>query len=98
MIELTGKEKRALRAQGSLLKPVAYLGKEGFGEAQVSFIYETFNTRELVKIKVNNNHPNEKGDILEEIKVKMPDVTTVQVIGNNLLLYRPFPEDSEKEN
>lgn len=90
---LGGKEKRSLRARGSLLKPVVIIGKEGFADNNIAFIYDAFNTRELIKIKILENSPQDKGKLAALIKEKMPDTELVQVIGNKLLLYRPFPEE-----
>ena len=94
-MELTGKEKRVLRARGSLQKPIVYLGKEGFSAKHVSFISDAFNTSELIKIKIHNTHPLDKETIVQEISDKLEDVSVVQIIGNNILLFRPFPDDKE---
>lgn len=90
---LTGKQKRALRAEGSLMKPVVQIGKEGFADNNVQFIYDAFNTRELVKIKLLESVAQTKEEIAGMIVEKMPDTQVVQIIGNNILLYRPFPEE-----
>lgn len=92
---LTGKQKRALRAEGSLLKPIVQIGKEGFAENNVQFIYDAFNTRELIKIKILESVTQQKDEIARIIEEKMPDSMVVQIIGNNILLYRPFPEEEK---
>lgn len=89
---LTGKEKRALRAEGSLLKPEVWIGKEGITSGGLINIENTFNTKELVKIKIQESCPLNKNEVAEIICNKT-GAELVQTIGRTLLIYRPFPEE-----
>lgn len=91
---LTGKEKRALRAEGSLLKPEVWIGKEGITSGSITNIENTFNTRELVKIKIQESCPLDKKEVAEIICQKT-DAELVQMIGRTLLLHKPFPQEDQ---
>lgn len=91
---LTGKEKRALRAEGNLLKPEVWIGKEGVTSGSITNIKNTFNTKELVKIKIQESRSLDKKEIAEII-CKKTGAELVQIIGRTLLIYKPFSrEDS----
>ena len=89
---LTGKEKRALRAEGNLLKPEVWIGKEGVTSGSITNIENTFNTKELVKIKIQESCPLDKKEVAEIIS-KNTDAELVQKIGRTLLFYKPFPQE-----
>jgi len=91
---LTGKEKKALRAAGNLLKPEVWIGKEGVTLGTITNVENTFNTKELVKIKIHESCPLDKKEVGEIISVKT-GAELVQTIGRTLLFYRPFPEEAE---
>lgn len=91
---LTGKEKRALRAEGNLLKPEVWIGKEGVSSGTITNIENTFNTKELVKIKIQESCPLDKKEVGEIISVQT-GAELVQKIGRTLLLYRPFPKEDK---
>lgn len=88
---LSGKQKRFLRARGSLIRPSVYVGKEGFTPAVVSETLTQLNSQELVKVRVQPNsleEPREVAALLsEETQSQL-----VQVAGRNFLLYRRHPE------
>ena len=91
---LTGKKKRTLRAEGSLLKPEVWIGKEGVTEGSITNIENTFNTKELVKIKIQDSCPSDKREVAEII-CKKTDAELVQIIGRTLLFYKPFPQEDQ---
>lgn len=91
---LTGKEKRALRAEGSLLKPEVWIGKEGVTSGSITNIENTFNTKELVKIKIQESCPLDKKEVAEIIH-KKTDAELVQTIGRTLLFYKPFTQEDQ---
>lgn len=89
---LTGKEKRTLRAEGNRLKTEVWIGKEGVSAGSFTTIENSFNTKELVKIKLQENCPQDKKEVAEII-CKKTGAELIQILGNTLLLYRPFPEE-----
>ena len=88
---LKGKEKRKLRAMGNSLKAELWVGKDGISDGTLQSLENSFNTKELVKIKLQDSCPllpREAADILS----RKSDAQIVQVIGSTLLLYRELPE------
>lgn len=91
---LTAKEKRALKAGGNLLKPEVWIGKEGITAGTITNIENSFNTKELVKIKIHDSCPLGKKEV-EQIICDKTSTELVQSIGRTLLFYRPFSEEHE---
>lgn len=91
-MSLTGKQKRALRAEATRLKPEVWVGKDGISEGTIQTMNKALNTKELVKIKILENCPMDKRDAADIISRKSGS-EVVQVIGNIILLYRPLPEE-----
>lgn len=90
-MKLTGKEKRKLRSEGNRLKPEVWVGKEGISEGTLTTIENSLRTKELVKLKLQENCPlteNEAGQIIS----RKTGGEIVQIIGSTILLYRPLPE------
>jgi RNA-binding protein len=91
-MQLTGKQKRHLRSLGNRLKPTVLIGKAGLTEHTFVSVYQAFNTRELIKIKVQKGCPLTEEEvangIAEEVKAEL-----VQVLGHTILLYRRDDED-----
>lgn len=94
MIELTSKQRAELRAEGNLLKPIVFIGKDGLSESTIKSVEETFQNRELVKVKLLQNCSTPRQDVVAEIS-KMTGAASIQQIGRTILFYRPFPIDSE---
>lgn len=88
---LSGKEKRALRAQGNQLRTEIWVGKEGISDGTLKALENSFNTKELVKIKLQENCPLDKQEVAD-ILCRKSRAELVQILGNTLLLYRPLPE------
>ena len=92
--QLSGKEKRKLRAAGNRLKPEVWIGKEGISEGVAETIENSFQTKELVKIKLQENCSLDKNEAAQ-ILAQMITAQVVQIIGNTILLYRPLPEQEK---
>jgi RNA-binding protein len=91
---LSGKQKRILRAAGTCLKPEVWIGKEGITDGTIQTIENSFNTKELVKIKFLETSSLGKKDAAETIRQRT-NSEVVQIIGHTILIYRPFPEEQE---
>lgn len=89
---LSGKEKRALRSEGNQLKTELWIGKEGVVEGTYLALGNSFNTKELVKIKLQDSCPLDKNEVAE-LLCRRSGAELVQVLGNTLLLFRPFPDE-----
>jgi RNA-binding protein len=89
-MKLTGKEKRELRSLGNQLKPEVWIGKEGISEGSLRSLENSFRTKELVKVKIQENCELSKEKVAEILSDRT-DYEIVQIIGNTILLYRPLP-------
>lgn len=85
---MTSKERAKLRAEANGLDPIFQIGKEGVTDAVIAQIEDTFNTRELFKIRV---HLETSPEGPKEIAQKISEVTgcdVVQVIGGIIVVFR----------
>ena len=85
---MTSKERARLRAEANGLDPIFQIGKEGVTEAVIAQIEDTFNTRELFKIRV---HLETAPETPKEMAQKISEATgcdVVQVIGGTIVVFR----------
>lgn len=85
---MTSKERAKLRAEANGLDPIFQIGKEGVTDAVIAQIEDTFNTRELFKIKV---HLESAPESPKEIAQKLSETTgcdVIQVIGGTIVVFR----------
>lgn len=92
MATLTPKQRMKLKALAHSLKPVLYVGKEGVTEMTVRAVEEAFNTRELLKVKVQESAPESAKETGALLAGRAADVHLVHVIGKTVILYRRHPE------
>lgn len=84
---LTGKQIRKLRALGMMEEAVVMIGKEGVTPTVVASAREAIQKRELIKVRVLRNAPDEPKDAITML-AERADANLVQVIGRNGLLFR----------
>jgi RNA-binding protein len=84
---LTGKQKSFLRSMGMNEEPVVQVGKEGVTPTVVQAAREAIKKRELIKVRVLQNSPEEPADAIE-LLAERADANLVQVIGHNGLLFK----------
>lgn len=94
---LTPRQRAQLRSLAHPLKPIFHLGKDGVTDSVVQSLSEAFNTRELLKVKVQSAAPITAAEAGEELARRLPDVHHVQTIGRTVVLYRRHPEKAEIE-
>lgn len=92
MIELNGKQKRHLRALANSIKATISIGKIGVTENTFLSINQGFNTKELLKIKIQEGCSEEKEEMAHKIE-KATGAVLVQMIGHILLFYKPNKEN-----
>jgi RNA-binding protein len=71
------------------------VGADGVSDAFLANLEDAFNTRELLKVKVQEGAPVEVRAVADEIVARIPGVQVPQVIGRTVVLYRPDPDDPE---
>ena len=97
MFTLTVKQRKMLKSLAHHLKPILHIGKEGVTEATAQAIEEAFNTRELLKVKVQEAAPESARETSQIIASRINGVHVAQVIGRTIVLYRRHPENPKIE-
>jgi RNA-binding protein len=95
-VPLTGKQRRALRAQGHHLEPVVIAGQSGVTEGVLGAVTQALNDHELIKVKIL-----EGPETRHEAAQRMAEGTgaeLVQLLGRTALLFKKREEDSKFEN
>ena len=85
---MTSKERANLRAEANGLDPIFQIGKEGITDSVIAQLEDTFNTRELFKIKV---HLESAPESPKELATKIAEATgcdIIQVIGGTIVVFR----------
>ena len=90
---LDKKTRIKLRSLASALKPVVWVGKDGFSAPAIKQIEEELFNHELVKISLQENAPIPTNEELENI-AKSLNADVVTTIGRKIVLYKK----SEKKN
>ena len=84
---LTSKQIRKLRSLGMTEEAIVMIGKEGVTPTVVTSAREAIKKRELIKVRVLQNAPDEPEDAIT-VLAERADANLVQVIGRNGLLFR----------
>jgi RNA-binding protein len=92
LTSLSSRQRAFLRSLAHPLKPVAFIGKEGVTDAAVQSLTDAFNTRELLKVKVQQMAPEESHEVAAMLTERIDELHVVQIIGRTVVLYRPFSE------
>jgi RNA-binding protein len=96
LAELTGKQRRYLRALGHHLAPVLHIGHEGLSEAVVTEANAQLETHELIKVKVGESSPVSRHDAAAGL-ADATSASVAQVLGRTFLLYRRRAHDPRLE-
>ena len=91
-MELSGKQRRHLRALGHHLSPVVQIGAAGLTENLVAAVDQALTDHELIKLKVGENAPDDRKEVSRRL-AEATNSAEVQVLGRTILLYRPDPEE-----
>jgi RNA-binding protein len=87
LADLTGKQRRYLRALGHHLAPVMQIGHEGLSDAVVAEANAQLEAHELIKVKVGESSPVSRHDAASALADKT-NSAVAQVLGRTFLLYR----------
>lgn len=89
---MNSKERAEKRAEANQLEPLLHIGKDGVTDAVRAQANDTFNTRELFKVKVHlDSCPTPPRDIARELS-KATNSEIVQVVGGTIVLFKINPE------
>ena len=92
MRDLTGKQRRHLRALGQRLTATLHVGHEGVSEAVVAQADAQLEAHELIKVRVSENAPDDRHATAEALAARTR-AHLAQVIGWTALLYRRRKEE-----
>ncbi len=92
--ELTGRQRRQLRARGHHLVPVLTIGKEGVTTAVLEALDRELEAHELIKLKVLDTAPATVQEATEQA-AQGCGAAVAQVLGRTALLFRPRREEDE---
>ena len=95
MTSLTAKQRAHLRKLAHHLEPVVLVGSDGVTDALLGSVAEAFNTRELLKVKLQQSAPTDVRAAAALIAAGVDGVHPVQTIGRTAVLYRRHPERPE---
>lgn len=87
MSNLTGKQKRQLRATGQTLQPSVMVGKEGLTENVLEKINLVFETTELIKVRLTGPAGDIRKIISKELALQTQS-EMVGLVGKTVLLYK----------
>ncbi|MBN2336422.1 ribosome assembly RNA-binding protein YhbY [Candidatus Bathyarchaeota archaeon] len=85
-MELTGEQKRGLRARAHTLKPTVQIGRNGVTETQLKQIKDELERHELIKVKFNDYKT--RREELSDLIAEKTGSERIQLIGNTLVLYK----------
>lgn len=92
MAELTGKQRRHLRALGQKLTPTLHVGHEGVSEAVLRQADALLEAHELIKVRVGDNAPADRHETAAML-AQGTRAHLAQVLGRTALLYRRRREE-----
>ena len=91
---LTGKQRRHLRALGYALKPTVSVGKSGVTPAVVRSVDDGYKTTELLKARIERSWEIDRKEGAQALATATSS-HLVQVLGRTVLLYRADPDEPE---
>jgi RNA-binding protein len=90
---LTGKQRRFLRALGHHLSAVVQVGHEGVSPALVKQANDQLNVHELIKVKVGESAPEDRHETAQLLATATAS-ELAQVLGRTFLLFKKRAKDS----
>jgi len=89
--DLSGKQRRHLRALGHHLDPLLQIGHEGVTDAVVAQANTQLGRHELIKVRVLESSPLDRREAADELAART-GADLAQVLGRTFLLYKRDPE------
>lgn len=94
-VELTGKQKRALRGAGQRLETTIKVGRNGVSEAFLKAVAELLDQHELIKVKFTE-FKDEKKELAAKI-VEQTDSVLISQVGHTVVLFRQHPDADKRK-
>lgn len=93
---ITGKQRRYLKKLGQNLTPTVFIGKAGITDNIKKELENGFESRELVKVKLQEGAALDPKVVANELALELGG-EFVQAIGRNFVLYRESEENKSIE-
>jgi len=90
--QLTGQQRRFLRARAHPLKPLVHVGEAGISDALVAATDAALGDHELVKIRLHQ--PDDKKAAARQL-AEATGAELCGLVGHTVILYRARPDDPE---
>ncbi len=91
-MELTGADRRTLRALGNTLKPTVFIGRDGVSDDVLEAIEAAHRGAELIKVKVLDTCTRHRKEVAGELESRSGS-EFIQLLGRTVLLYRRHPDE-----
>jgi RNA-binding protein len=85
---LTPRQRQFLKAQAHPLKAHVHIGKSGLTPALGAELDVMLDSLELMKIRLNQNSPEELDGVAAQLAAAVPGLEVVRTLGKTLLVYR----------
>ncbi len=95
MIELSGRQKRALRALGQTTPVALTVGKSGLSDELLRDADAIIERVELLKIRLPSMDRHDRGPLAQRISDAL-NADLVGVVGHTVLLYRPASDPDKR--
>ena len=90
---ISSKQRSFLRGLANPLEPIFQIGKGGVSENLTQALSDALAARELIKVRVLKNMGEDPRAVAEEL-AQATEAIVIQVIGQNIILYRRNEEES----
>jgi len=85
---LTPRQRQFLKAKAHPLKANVHIGKAGLSEALAAELDVMLDSLELMKLKFNQNTPEDETSAVDSLKAMVPGLEVVRVLGHTVLVFR----------
>lgn len=95
---LTSKQRAQLKGEANSIKATFQIGALELHETNLAAIRDTFNNKELVKVKVNRQDKNDK-QIVKDLALQIErkcDCQVVGIVGTTIILYRQHKDPEQR--
>lgn len=96
---MNSKRRSELKKRANILKPVVIVGSDGYHKNVGDSVMNSFNTNELIKVKVNRVDSKDKS-IVQEIAEKIRLDTKcdiIGIIGTTIILFKEHKDPSKRK-
>ena len=95
-MELSGKQRAALRSLANTLETTHQIGKEGLGENSIKSFSDYLEVHEIMKVRVLETAPNSARELCD-LACEALGAAPVQVIGMRFVIFRPSASEKNRK-